>query len=486
MQYDFVLKKSVGKQSTCTLQGFQKLFIFSIHQPETKQDKKSIAVTMKAYLSLSIGNADSKKLQLILHDSTCPRTVLNFTTLLSRTSPSGYLHSTFHRLIPQFMIQGGDFTRNDGTGGKSIYGNTFADENFIHSHDDRGILSMANSGRDTNGSQFFITFKATRHLDGKHTVFGHIDKGDEESMKLLDQLEQVRVKKDMPIVPIRITDGGVHRKVDDGNALKKGVFQRNIEDNNEIGAHGRGQDCNDLEPSELQASPEEYPLSSKIGGSKSRLQERLRKLKLKMNQSRHLNHKEVLKEGERGANSIKYHKEIKRQDKMRKEQDWSQIHAKSLSTLQVQNGKDLMGIRKCMTQSGIDAIQDKAKRAGKAEQNEFSANDYHNPEGQFRNYERSLQSIQPERLDNSKKIKEYFASTAKDVRKEREGAKRLAAELCRRAEKSEKRKQKEMDFEGEDVSFINKRNRHFNEKINRTYDKHSADIKRNLERGTAL
>ena len=132
---------------------------------------------MKAYLAISVGNeagngkaAESKKLQLILHDRTCPRTVLNFTTLLSRTSPHGYVNSTFHRLIPRFMIQGGDFTKNDGTGGRSIYANDddnngddvhFADENFIHGHDGRGVLSMANSGRDTNGSQFFITVVPT-------------------------------------------------------------------------------------------------------------------------------------------------------------------------------------------------------------------------------------------------------------------------------------------------------------------------------------
>ena len=149
---------------------------------------------MKAYLTISHGdNTHLGTLRLNLRPDIVPRTVENFVHFLTTTSSgkkssssaidnkggsdeaAGYRNSTFHRIIPKFMAQGGDFLKHDGTGSTSIYGPSFADENFQLSHSQRGTLSMANSGADTNGCQFFITFKATAHLDGKHVVFGYVD-----------------------------------------------------------------------------------------------------------------------------------------------------------------------------------------------------------------------------------------------------------------------------------------------------------------------
>ncbi|KAH9815856.1 peptidyl-prolyl cis-trans isomerase [Melampsora americana] len=167
----------------------------------TKSSSKPIP---NLFFKVTANGKSLGEIQFKLYEKEVPKTSKNFYELVTGQNGFGYKGSKFHRIIPSFMLQGGDFTNHNGTGGKSIYGERFEDENFHYKHNKLGLLSMANAGPNTNGSQFFITTAITSWLDGKHVVFGEVTKG----MEVVKAIESLGSNSGKPSQEVIIEECG--------------------------------------------------------------------------------------------------------------------------------------------------------------------------------------------------------------------------------------------------------------------------------------
>jgi len=188
------------------------LVLFAVpSEAAAKRDKKGPKITNNVYFDVDIDGKPAGRILIGLYGKTVPKTTENFRALCTgekglgkKGKPLHFKGSKLHRIIPNFMIQGGDFTNGDGTGGESIYGDRFEDENFKLRHEEPGTLSMANAGANTNGSQFFITTAATAWLDGRHVVFGRVIEG----MDIVKKIEAVGSQSGTPSAKVTIVDSG--------------------------------------------------------------------------------------------------------------------------------------------------------------------------------------------------------------------------------------------------------------------------------------
>lgn len=467
---------------------------------------KTKIINPQVFLDIQIGKRMVGRLVIELFADLTPKTAENFRALCTgergvSTQSGKMLHykgCTFHRVISGFMAQGGDFTKGDGTGGESIYGLKFHDENFYQSHDSAGLLCMANSGPNTNGSQFFITFRDTPHLNGRHVVFGKVITG----MDVLKVMEMVATdSNDTPRSSVLVVDcGQIGHETDDDeeqekidtissnkivtsvNKIREKPIKSTVSDN--LSKHEEVIEEEDLAVTSGEAHQEELELDEAgieaVTSGMTALQKRLFLVRLKMNQGRKANKKEAEYEYKK-LSDPKFESRQRAAEWKDKKKNWEgDLKAHGLSkdeAYMLDTAEKSLALQ--------DKVTKKEKNAATFGWEAFTT------EAHYKAYKKHLKKLPTtsgssldDRPDSVEMNPLDYGKVNGAVRKE--GLDRLVKDLDDREKARESYSRRRMDFDASNVDYINDTNAHFNKKIKRAFDKYTVEIRQNLERGTAL
>lgn len=431
----------------------------------------------RVFFSIGIDGEDVGNIVMELFADVVPETAENFRVLCTgekgvspvSNKPLWYKGSQFHRIIKGFMIQGGDFTKGNGTGGESIYGDKFDDENFRLPHSSAGLLSMANSGPNTNGSQFFITCKATPHLNRKHVVFGRVVEG----LSVMRQVEALPVSAaDLPLQKVEILRSGDYAVLLKAIAdAKDAMYSADVDeielDDDDVGAPGAKKSrANDDQANAY------IPDISQLSGKKKKLWE----LKQRMNDARKKNRRAA--EDEHARLNVKG--------------DKSKIARAKWVANKAEREKDMKSAGRDPTKSYLyetaESVESKQRKKERKKNKSFGW-DVFNEDTLYRAYWKRADGFKDKnhviaKPDSLQSADDLTTALANTQHKDDIGA--LKADLEAADERKKKFKRRRAHYDDADVNYINDRNKVFNAKVARAFDKYTQEIKANLERGTAL